>query len=201
MGQTAQVENPVQTREKILSTAARMFSAQGYDNTSLAQVAREANVSKALIFWHFDNKEKLFEAALHRTLEPFFIDLADFEVLDERARIERLIDAFFEFIRENVYSVRFLLSLILRSQKHPDESMGRVSELYGMFRGLLASTIESGRRNGIFREDVLPELDSSVILATLDGILIERFLNNEPTQEPSELLGHVKRRLLDRLLA
>lgn len=201
MGQPAQVDHSVQTREKILSTAARMFSAHGYDNTSLAQVAREANVSKALIFWHFDSKEKLFEAALQRTLEPFFIDLADFEQLDERARIERLIDAFFEFVRENVYSVRFLLSLILRSQKQTDEPIGRVSELYAMFRGLLASTIESGRRNGIFREDVLPQLDSSVILATLDGILIERFLNNEPTQEPSELLGHVKRRLLDRLLA
>ena len=40
-------------REKILETAMRLFATQGYSTTSLAQVAKEARVSKALIFWHF----------------------------------------------------------------------------------------------------------------------------------------------------
>ncbi len=66
-----------QTREKILATASRLFSEQGYENTSLSQVARQAKVSKALIFWHFDCKEKLYRSALRKTLEPYFIDVDD----------------------------------------------------------------------------------------------------------------------------
>jgi AcrR family transcriptional regulator len=68
-------DQALQTRDRILSTASRLFSAGGYEHTPLSQVAREAQVSKALILWHFDSKEKLFRAALGRTLEPYFIDV------------------------------------------------------------------------------------------------------------------------------
>ncbi|HKA31048.1 MAG TPA: TetR family transcriptional regulator, partial [Candidatus Binatia bacterium] len=67
----------MEAREKIITTAVRLFSAQGYANTSLSQVAKEADVSKALIFWHFDNKETLFRTAVQRTLEPYFINVLD----------------------------------------------------------------------------------------------------------------------------
>jgi AcrR family transcriptional regulator len=64
-------------REKIIETAMRLFSTQGYGNTSLSQVAKEAQVSKALIFWHFENKESLFRTAVQRTFEPYIINVVD----------------------------------------------------------------------------------------------------------------------------
>ena len=201
MDEPTHADHAPHTHEKILSTAARMFSELGYDNTSLSQVAREANVSKALIFWHFDSKEKLFQAAFHRTLEPYFINVVELDGLNEREQIERLIDLFYEFVHENVYSVRFIMSLILRGEKQPDESMSRVNELYRVFRSLLGDIIDSGRRNGFFRTDVNPALDASLILATLDGILVEHFRNPDFSNESPELLAHLKKILLDRLLA
>ena len=76
-------DQAVHTRDRILTTAARLFSENGYEHTPLSQVAREAQVSKALVLWHFDSKEKLFRAALGRTLEPYFIDVDELEGLDE----------------------------------------------------------------------------------------------------------------------
>lgn len=201
MPEAQPLEHSSQTREKILSTAARMFSNQGYDNTSLSQVAKEASVSKALIFWHFDSKEKLFQAALNRTLEPYFINIGDIEGLDEPAQIERLIDLFFDFVQENVYSVRFLLSLVLRGPKQPDETVDRVSELYRVFRSLLADIIDSGRRSGRFRADANPTLDAQLILATLDGILVEHLRHDKNAYDSAELLGHLKRTFVQRLVA
>src|ERR1041385_9081089 len=105
-------------REKILTTASRLFAEQGYESTSLSQVARQANVSKALIFWHFDCKENLYRSALRKTLEPYFIDSEDLEGLGEREQIARLIDQFYDFVSDNVYSVRFFLNLTLRTERH-----------------------------------------------------------------------------------
>ena len=110
------------TREKILETATRLFSSQGYSNTSLSQVAKEAQVSKALIFWHFESKEKLFRTALQRTLEPYFINVVDdLEGKSEIDQIRRLIDVYYEFVSKNMYSVKFLVSLILSDEQHPDD--------------------------------------------------------------------------------
>ena len=201
MPANAQVDASLQTREKILATAARLFSVQGYEGTALSQVAREANVSKALVLWHFDSKEKLFQAALGRTLEPYFIDIDDLDGLDEPSQIERLIDLFYEFVQENVFSVRFVLGLILRGDPQPDdEVLRRIGELYRLFRSLLAEIIEQGRKNGRFRPEVRPELDASMIVAALDGILIEHFMSQELAKS-ADLVAYLKRTSLERLIA
>ena len=189
-----------ETREKILATATRLFSEQGYETTSLSQVARQAKVSKALIFWHFDCKEKLYRNAMRRTLEPYFIDVDDIEGLDEREKIARLIDLFYEFVHENVYSVRFFLNLTLRSEQQPDEMLNRVNELYRLFRSSLASIIESGRDRGVFRGDVDPNRDAALIMASLAGVLVQQFMSDEPPFQPKDLIEHLKTTLFLRLV-
>lgn len=190
----------VEAREKILDTAARMFAQYGYENTSISQVARAANVSKALIFWYFDTKEKLYRSALRKTLEPYIITLDDLEGLDEQAQIARLIELFAEFVRENVYSVRFFLSMMLQDERQPGEVIHRVSELYGVFRNLLAELIASGQRRGVFGEHCNPQLDAALIMAALDGVLIQNFLSDEFVNDTGELIAHLKSSLLQRLL-
>jgi AcrR family transcriptional regulator len=191
-------EQAGQTRDRILTAAARLFSEHGYEHVPLSHVARESQVSKALVLWHFDSKEKLFQAALGRTLEPYFIDLDDLAALDDAERIERLIDHFYEFVRDNVYSVRFLLGLIVRPERKPNDPLARVGQLYDVFRSMLADAIESGRRSGRFRQELHPRLDASLILAALGGILIERLLHDEPHAD--ELLAYLKRTAFQRLI-
>jgi len=199
MREHPQGEQAGQTRDRILTTAARLFSEHGYEQVPLSYVARESQVSKALVLWHFDSKEKLFQAALGLTLEPYFIDLDDLSGLDEAARIERLIDLFYEFVRDNVYSVRFLFGLIIRPERRPDDPIERVGQLYDVFRSLLADVIESGRQNGRFRQELHPRLDASLILSSLGGILIERLLHDEA--HAGELLAYLKQTAFQRLIA
>jgi AcrR family transcriptional regulator len=187
------------TRDRILATAARLFSERGYEHTPISQVAREAGVSKALVLWHFESKENLFRAALGRTLEPYFIDVEELEGLDEVAQIERLVDLFYEFVRDNVYSVRFLLTFMIGGERNPADISERVRDLYRVFRSLLADVIETGRQRGTLRADVNPALDAGLILASLDGVLIEHFMNHE--RDPSDLLAYLKQSYVRRLIA
>lgn len=191
----------VRTRDRILSTAARLFSQNGYEHTPLSHVAREAEVSKALILWHFDSKEDLFRAALGRTLEPYYIDVGDMDRLDEAQQIEKLIDLYVDFVRKNGYSVRFIVDLMVR-ESGPDEVRNHVHELYGLFRELLTDVIERGRQSGRFGPEVRPALDAALILTALDGILMERLLDEkEQPVSPEDLLEHLKRTTLVRMLA
>ena len=190
----------VDTREKILATATRLFSGQGYANTSLSQVAKEAQVSKALIFWHFENKETLFRTALQRTLEPYFINVVDdLEGLSEIDQIKRLVDEYYSFVSRNIYSVKFFLSLILREEKHPDDLVGHMNELQRVFGNLLADIIDSGRQKAIFRPTVNPKLDAGLILCALHGILVQGFMSRGAPENAEALLAHLKATLVDTL--
>ena len=51
-------------RALLLERATELFGEHGYDALSMAQIAREAHISKALLYHYFPSKRKLFEAAL-----------------------------------------------------------------------------------------------------------------------------------------
>ncbi len=192
----------MEARDKILETATRLFSVQGYGSTSLSQVAKEAKVSKALIFWHFENKERLFQSALQRSLEPYFVNVVgQMEGLDEAAQIHKLIDLFYDFVREHMQSIRFVLSLILREEKQPDDPVARAAELFRIFRNLLNDILESGRQKGVFRADINPPSEASLIMCALAGALVQRFIGSDFSGESESVVAHLKTALLERLKA
>jgi AcrR family transcriptional regulator len=58
------------TRERILDVALDLFVDQGYDATSLRQIAERLGVTKAALYYHFEAKEDIL-AALHMRLHEF----------------------------------------------------------------------------------------------------------------------------------
>ena len=60
----------VDTKQRILDVAERMFADHGYAGSSLRSIIGEADVNLAAIHYHFKSKEALLEAVLVRRFEP-----------------------------------------------------------------------------------------------------------------------------------
>ena len=58
------------TRQRILDVALDLFTEQGYDGTSLRQIAEQLGVTKAALYYHFESKEDIL-MALHMRLHDF----------------------------------------------------------------------------------------------------------------------------------
>jgi AcrR family transcriptional regulator len=56
-------------RRRLLARATELFARHGYDELSMAAIAREAGISKALLYHYFPGKRDLFEAALGQAAE------------------------------------------------------------------------------------------------------------------------------------
>lgn len=65
------------TREMMLDAALRAFAKQGYEATSLRQVAEFAGVSHGLFRKHFGNKETLWKLAINHGVNRYAIALKD----------------------------------------------------------------------------------------------------------------------------
>ena len=186
-------------REKILETAARLFSTSGYRATSLAQVARAAHVSKALILWYFDSKEQLFRIALQHFLTPYEIDDQVLMGLSESEQIDKLIDDYYDFIAEHLYSVKFVLGQVIRGDENSQELIEHVRELYRVYRGLLATILERGKARCVFVPQVRPIEDAALIMAALNGIFVQRLVEQKNDGVARELLDHFKLTVRERL--
>ena len=64
----AEVRN-IDTRERILDAAERLFMAHGYEGTSMRQITGEAAVNLAAANYHFGSKESLMQEVFRRRLD------------------------------------------------------------------------------------------------------------------------------------
>src|SRR5437763_1128779 len=90
-------------REEILDRAVEMFAQHGFRETDLQWVAKACGVSKGTIYHYFISKEELFLTAVRRGVKRLHetIDAAKFAMTDPVERIERAVEAYLRFFKEN----------------------------------------------------------------------------------------------------
>lgn len=63
-------EDAARTRQSVIDAALKLFGQRGYSGTTLRLIAEEAGCSRGPIYWHFANKEELFEEILAYSQVP-----------------------------------------------------------------------------------------------------------------------------------
>ena len=66
------------TANRVMDIAESLFAAQGYDGTSLRQIAGRADIKQPGLYNHFSSKEALYEAVLFRALNPMTLALSSY---------------------------------------------------------------------------------------------------------------------------
>lgn len=63
------VKEPDVRRQEILDGAIRVFARKGYDKATIADIARELNISQGLCYRYYPSKEEIYDAALDKYAE------------------------------------------------------------------------------------------------------------------------------------
>ena len=94
------VASKLDTKQRILDSAERLFAHKGFDATSLRTIIRDAQVNLAAIHYHYHSKDALLDAVILRRLEPInrqrleLLDACQQAAGDKAASLEAVIEAF-----------------------------------------------------------------------------------------------------------
>ncbi|WP_313088322.1 TetR family transcriptional regulator [Pseudomonas sp.] len=96
-------EDAEQTRLKIIAAALELFSRNGYSNTTLAMIADEAGFSRGPIYWHFKNKDELYQAVLGVSQRPLEQLIAQSRQMADQplAALEHFVNEWFRLLLED----------------------------------------------------------------------------------------------------
>lgn len=73
-------------REEVLDAAARLFTEQGYANTSTREIADAVGIRQASLYYHFPDKADMLAEVLAQTIRPTLANVSKVEELaDDRA--------------------------------------------------------------------------------------------------------------------
>lgn len=153
------------TRKNIMETAVKLFAETGFKDTSIAKIAKDADVGKGTIYWHFDSKEDLFFSIIKEKGKIYFdkvlqLDRSDLSPEDV---IYKYIKGRIEFNDKNYKLAEMLISnndVINREFKETMEKKHRQSV------AVLEKAIQRGIDSGEFREGPSNEIALMIINAT-----------------------------------
>lgn len=101
----------INTEQRILSASRKIFAIKGYHGTTMEDIAREANVSKASLHYYYRSKSKLFDlifdealTCINDNLLTILNDEKDFDT-----GIKRIIDTYINFLFEYPYIPNFII--------------------------------------------------------------------------------------------
>jgi TetR/AcrR family transcriptional repressor of nem operon len=93
-------QHKMQSRERILASAYKLFSSKGYDNVSINEIMADADMTRGGFYAHFENKSKLYYEAIIFAAENSAIMRKKPESLDDRVWVKALIKGYLH--KENI---------------------------------------------------------------------------------------------------
>lgn len=100
--------SPERRREQIVKVAAVHFARDGVANASMSAIARDAGVTRALVYHYFPGKENLLEAVLRREAERLLAATEPDAAHSPGENVSRALAAYFEHFAASAGGVREL---------------------------------------------------------------------------------------------
>jgi TetR/AcrR family transcriptional regulator len=174
------------SRAAILQAAEGIFAEQGLDGARTDAIARRAGVNKALLYYYFKSKERLYLAVLDEHRKEFF-DRA-VEILSHEGPaapiLLQFVEAHFDFITSHRhYAKLFQRSMLARDIPSQRQFHRRIVPLFRK----VAELVERGMHDGEFRSyDVTHTVISMVALTVFyfgAAPVLERVSGTDPLDE------------------
>ena len=166
-------------RDALIETAARLFAAQGYEATSLRQVAEGAAVTPAMVSYYFDTKSGLLEAVVTEGLETL---LAVLERTVSEAPVGEFLPALVRNYLNTIARLPWIPQILIREVISRDTPLRTLfvervaSRAVAIVPARVVDEIQSGR----LRED----LDPRFAVLSLIGMCLFPFIAHP-------VLGHL----------
>ena len=154
-------------REAILRAAIRVFANNGYFNSKVADIAREAGVADGTVYLYFKSKEEILHSVFDKSMEDAIADGRNRleGVNDPREKLRRIAQLHLERLgADRDLAVVFQVELRGSTKFMEEFSAAGFAE----YLGLIRSTIEEGQRAGVFRSELNAKVMAKILFGALD---------------------------------
>ena len=155
---------------QILEAAVKVFARQGFHQSTVAQIAKEAGVADGTIYLYFKNKDDIlvqfFSFRAKQVFESFReeVDRAQNSLDKLRNLIHRHLA---EFQRDKDGAI------VYQVETHQNSRLAeaQIKEMSKMYRDLISEIVEQGQQEGTIRKDLYVGLVKRFIIGAVDEVI------------------------------
>lgn len=167
---------PEKTRAAILNAALEEFAHEGVAGARTDEIARNAGVNKALLYYYFKDKEGLYAAVLERIfggLSARVEEVLDREDLSPREKLLLYAETHFDYMSSSPLFPRVVQREFMRAGRNPTPVVSRIVEGYARpLYAKLSKLIMEGCAAGDFRS-----CDPQQTITSIVGVIVFYFIS------------------------
>jgi TetR/AcrR family fatty acid metabolism transcriptional regulator len=165
-------------RQLIIDAAIEVFSRNGFQNSTISQIARKANVAEGTIYQYFKNKEDLFFSIPIDKTKEFYneLELHLEGIHGAENKIRKFVWYYLYHLQENPEYAR---ALMLEMRVNRNFAKTKTFEAYRPLTHKILEIIEEGQEEGVIRKDVNIYTIRHLILGMLEHIVTRWLLKGE----------------------
>ncbi len=174
---------------QILSISESLFAQNGYEGTSVRDIAEKAGVNIAMISYYFGSKEKLMEALFEQRTQYIKVrveTLLQNKTLSPLAKMEALIEEYIDKLmdKQQFYKIMICEQVI---NKNP-VILHLISDMKKKNMEEISRLIEHGQQKNVFKE----KIDIFLLMNTLVGSITQMMIGVEYYKEQNNLQSLAK---------
>ncbi|HKB54212.1 MAG TPA: TetR/AcrR family transcriptional regulator [Ramlibacter sp.] len=149
--------NADRSQSTILAAARDEFAEHGLGGARMDRIAERAGLNKRLIYYYFEDKDRLFQAVLEQTYRHIRDQERELNLLALRPAdaVRRLVEFTWDYYLANPGFLSLLNTENLQAARHLQNSK-RAREMNSPLIATLGEILERGRKEGSFRGGVDP---------------------------------------------
>jgi len=164
---TARRGRPGYDQETVLRRAIELFNRQGYDATSMGDLARELGLTKSAIYHHVPSKEHLLASGLDEALDALSSTVTAIAATSDQpaeTRLRTAIRSSVEILVDHLPAV----TLLLRARGNSVVEQAALDRRRAI-DDALAELVRDAVREGSLRTDIEPELISRLLFGMVNS--------------------------------
>ncbi|MBH0231175.1 TetR/AcrR family transcriptional regulator [Halobacillus yeomjeoni] len=164
------------TQQKIIDESLILFAQQGYESTSLANIADAVGIKKPSLYNHFDNKEAIFLAVLQDVAQREMKYLTEQAELSANhtiyERLHHIYQVYLDHMADSTEGLFFKRVTFFPPETFADEIKNVFLRVEEAMTTVIHPVIEAGIEEGVLRPLSLDSL-TSAFYTLIDGLFLE----------------------------
>ncbi len=184
--------------KRLATAGARLFSKNGYRNTSVEQIAAASRLTKGAVYYYFRNKEQLLIHILnsieHERIDSLISHLWEHD-LSASARLAALANLQTTLGKEHPDDLMLLVMMSIEFTNTKTVIKKKVDAIYSKMIAAFQRIIEEGKARGEFESPMATDEIATIFMSTHDGNLIQWYRSGRDA-EVGHMLARAYRRVL-----
>jgi AcrR family transcriptional regulator len=173
-------EEKMTTKNQIIKTSLKHFINQGYDYTSLNQIAEDVGIKKSSLYYHFKSKDDLLFEGIKLITQELIVSITNNIQTNKQARLrlENLFESILDFnsnislLLGNNFNTPTNINTFFQMSSNRYENISiMIDQFYDDIISIIKNIIITGQDKNEIKKNIDIEMTSIEILSRIEGLI------------------------------